>query len=169
MFASLRQRGITLTAAETEFSHPWTLSLNGVTKTVDLIGLRDLDGELADGRPAVIDLKWANSAGRFRTMVDDGEAVQLSIYTHKPDSSEAQGALTAYYLLKQGRFVSADSGLDPDFTGGGISDDDEAEGDLGGNPAALWPRIQRAVEHALGRIASGRFDAPIADAYARYI
>lgn len=100
-------------------------------------------------------------------MVDDGEAVQLSIYTHKPDSSEAQGALTAYYLLKQGRFVSADSGLDPDFTGGGISDDDEAEGSLGGNPAALWPRIQRAVEHALGRIASGRFDAPIADAYAQ--
>lgn len=167
MFASLKQRGITLTAAETEFSHPWALSLNGGTKTVDLIGLRDLDGELADGRPAVIDLKWANSARRFRTMVDDGEAVQLSIYTHNPDNPEAQGALTAFYLLKQGRFVSADSGLDPDFTGGGTSGDDEAEGSLGGNPAALWPRIQHAVEHALGRIASGRFDAPIADAYAQ--
>lgn len=167
LFARLRQRGITITGAEAAFSHPWALNVNSEQMTVDLIGLRDLDGEFTDGRPAVIDLKWANSAKRFRTMVDEGEAVQLSIYTHNPDDSETSRALTAYYLLRQGRFVSTDTDLDPDFAGGGLSDDSAAEDNLGGDPAALWPRIEKSVEHALGRIATGRFDAPIADAHAQ--
>src|SRR5699024_6887613 len=109
LFTALENRGITPTAAEAAFAHPWELTIGGTPNTVELGGMRDLEGAFDDGRPAIIDLKWANSAKRYRTMIDDGEAVQLSVYSHTSDDTGEGNPLTAYFLLKQGRFVCTDS------------------------------------------------------------
>src|SRR5699024_9137563 len=165
LFTALENRGITLTAAEAAFTHPWELTIGGTPNTMELGGMRDLEGAFADGRPAIIDLKWANSVKRYREMIDDGEAVQLSVYAHTSDGTGEGNPLTAYFLLKQGRFVCTDSSLDPDFTGGG---DDAAEShiELGADPASLWPRIVSSVADALTKIATGNFESLSADSHA---
>lgn len=156
LFTTLQQRGITITAAEADFTYEWNLTVADTPRSVHLGGMRDLEGEFSDGRRSIIDLKWTNSGKRFRTMIDDGEAVQLSIYAQTTAPAPVAKPLTAYFLLKQGRFVSTDSALDPDFTIGNLS----------GDPAGLWPRIHASVEDALSKIATGRFEALGADVYA---
>src|SRR5699024_1770156 len=143
LFTALANRRITLTRAEAGFTHTWELTVQGTPRTVELGGMRDLEGTFDDGRPAIIDLKWANSGKRYRTATDEGEAVQLSVYSHTAEAGGDGNPLTAYFLLKQGRFVCTDSVLDPDFTGGSDAADDET--DLGGDPAELWPRIEASV------------------------
>lgn len=153
LFTALRDRGVRITGAETEFIEPFTLTIGGARHDTELRGFRDLDGETTDGRRAVLDLKWTFSTTRYRRMVTDGEAVQLSVYGQVVGTSGGgEPPLTAFYMLKQGQFVSADRDLDPDS---------QAEGD----PAHLWPRIQRSVEHALTGLSTGRFEALAADAY----
>src|SRR5699024_3839375 len=166
LFNALENRGITLTSAETDFTHTWEITVGGTPRSVELGGMRDLEGAFDDGRPAIIDLKWSNSDKRFRTMIDDGEAVQLSVYSYTAEADGDGNPLTAYFLLKQGRFVCTDSVLDPDFTGGSDAADDET--DLGGDPAGLWPRIEASVEDALTKIATGDFESLSADVYADF-
>lgn len=153
LFTALTDRGIQITDAEASFTAPLTLTVSGEQRDIELTGFRDLDGEFLDGRRAVVDLKWTRSPKRYRTSVDDGEAVQLSVYGRVLGASAEDGPpLTAYYMLKQGVFISSDRDLDLEST-------------ASGDPAHLWPRIQRSAEHALGRIAAGHFDALGADAY----
>ena len=167
LFTKLQERGITLTGAEAAFTHAWELTVSGSPTTVVLGGMRDLEGAIDDGRPVIIDLKWANSGKRYRTMVDEGEAVQLSVYSHTAEGSGDGNPLTAYFLLKQGRFVSTDSALDPDFTGGS-GETDESGANLGGDPTGLWPRIEASIEDALTKIATGSFESLSADVYADF-
>lgn len=166
LFTALQDRGVHLTAAEADFNYDWTLTIAGTPRVIALRGQRDLEGTFDDGRPAIVDLKWANHDKRYRTMIDEGEAVQLSVYSRTADTPTGAKPLTSYFMLKQGRFVSIDSALDPNFTGGAAdSFDDEGTG-LGGDPAGLWPIIQRSVETALTHIATGCFDSPSADIHA---
>lgn len=167
LFTALQDRSITLTGAETDFTHVWELTVGGSPRTVELGGMRDLEGTFDDGRAAIIDLKWTNSGKRYRTMVDEGEAVQLSVYSHTVDRSGDRNPLTAYFLLKQGRFVCTDSALDPDFNGG-PDETSDSETDLGGDPAGLWPQIEASVEDALTKIATGAFESLSADVYADF-
>ena len=151
LFSTLADHGLHVTGAESEFHSQLTLDIAGTPRTTELMGFRDLDAELTDGRPAVIDLKWTYSPRTYREAVNEGEAVQLSIYSQALDRPNTV-PLTAYYMLKQAVFVSADQKLDP-------------ESRAPRNPAHLWPRIQRSVEQTLTRIAQGTFDAPAADVY----
>lgn len=168
LFTTLRNRGITIVGAETDFDHDWVLTVAGEAMTVQLRGQRDLEGAFSDGRPAIIDLKWANYEKRYRTMIDDGEAVQLSVYSHTSDSPTGANPLTAYFMLKQGRFISTDSGLDENFNGGAADSFDDDGNGLGGDPAGLWPLIQASIEHTLSAIATGRFDSLNADVHAEF-
>lgn len=167
LFEDLHERGISITAAEVDFAFDWTLTIAGSPTMVQLRGQRDLEGAFEDGRPAIIDLKWANYDKRYRTMIDDGEAVQLSVYSQTTDSPTGANPLTAYFMLKQGRFVSTDSALDVNFTGGAIDHFDDEGNGLGGDPSGLWPIIQASVEFALSNIVAGRFDSPSGDVHAR--
>ena len=97
-------------------------------------------------------------------MIDDGEAVQLSVYSRTTESPSGTHPLTSYFMLKQGRFVATDVALDPNFTAGADAFDDDGDG-LGGDPAGLWPIIEESVAHALSNIATGRFDSLNADAH----
>lgn len=167
LFTALQNRGITLTGAEADFTHAWELTIGGSPRNVELGGMRDLEGTFDDGRPAIIDLKWSNSGKRYRTMIDEGEAAQLSVYSRTAEAGGDGDPLTAYFLLKQGRFVCTDSALDPDFTGGAEATDDN-EADFGRDPAGLWPRIEASVEDALTKIATGDFESLSADVYADF-
>lgn len=167
LFTALQNRGITLTGAEADFTHAWELTIGGSPRTVELGGMRDLEGTFDDGRPAIIDLKWSNSGKRYRTMIDEGEAAQLSVYSRTAEASGDGNPLTAYFLLKQGRFVCTDSALDPDFTGGSDGSD-ESGTDPAGDAAGLWPRIEASVEDALTKIATGDFESLSADVYADF-
>ncbi|SDS99035.1 PD-(D/E)XK nuclease superfamily protein [Brevibacterium sandarakinum] len=167
LFTALQNRGITLTGAEADFTHAWELTVGGSPRTVELGGMRDLEGTFDDGRPAIIDLKWSNSGKRYRTMIDEGEAAQLSVYSRTAEAGGDGNPLTAYFLLKQGRFVCTDSALDPDFTGG-LDETDDSETDFGRDPAGLWPRIEASVEDALTKIATGDFESLSADVYADF-
>lgn len=165
LFTAAQNRGFYITGAEENFCVDWTLTIAGTPRTVQLRGQRDLEGAFVDGRPVIIDLKWANSDKRYRTMIDDGEAVQLSVYSRTTDAPPGVHPLTSYFMLKQGRFVSTDDCLDPDSTGRADAFDDDGYG-LGGDPAGLWPIIEESVEHALSNIVAGRFDSPNADTHA---
>lgn len=162
LFSTLARREIVVAGAEVDFSSPVTLSIAGQPVALTLIGTRDLDGRSVDGRPAVIDLKWTNWHKGYRTKIDSGEAVQLSIYAQTLGNPSGSNPLTAYYLLKQGQFVSTDVGLDPDFAGGS-GDYDGVDSFGAGDPFGVWPRIQKSVEYALTAIVQGRFEALIAD------
>jgi ATP-dependent helicase/nuclease subunit B len=168
LFTTLRNRGITIVGAETGFDHDWVLTVAGEAMTVQLRGQRDLEGAFSDSRPAIIDLKWANYEKRYRTMIDDGEAVQLSVYSHTSDSPTGANPLTAYFMLKQGRFISTDSGLDENFNAGTADSFDDDGNGLGGDPVGLWPMIQASIEHTLSAIATGRFDSLNADVHAEF-
>src|SRR5699024_9923350 len=167
LFSALANRGITLARAEADFTHSWELTVGGMSRTVELGGMRDLEGVFDDGRPAIIDLIWSNSDKRYRTMIDDGEAVQRSVYSHTVEADGDANPLTSYFLLKHERFVCTDSVLDPDLAGGSDQADDD-EPDLGGDPAGLWPRIEASVEDALMKIATGDFESLSADVYADF-
>lgn len=168
LFTTLRNRGITIVGAETGFDHDWVLTVAGEAMTVQLRGQRDLEGAFCDGRPAIIDLKWANYEKRYRTMIDDGEAFQLSVYSHTSGSPTGANPLTAYFMLKQGRFISTDSGLDANFNAGTADSLDDDGNGLGGDPAGLWPLIQSSIEHTLSAIAIGRFNSLSADVHAEF-
>lgn len=165
LFDEAQRRGFVITGAEVDFTYGWTLTIAGTPRSILLRGQRDLEGVFADGRPVIIDLKWANSDKRYRSMIHDGEAVQLSVYSRTSDAQAQTRPLTAYFMLKQGRFVSTDSGLDSLTAGGADPLDDEGNG-LGGDPAGLWPIIEESVEYALSNIVAGRFDSPNADIHA---
>lgn len=164
LFAAAKNRGFVITDAEADFAVEWSLTLAGTPWTVQLRGQRDLQGAFADGREVIIDLKWTKSNRRYRTMIDDGEAVQLSVYSRTTESPSGTHPLTSYFMLKQGRFVATDVALDPNFTAGADAFDDDGDG-LGGDPAGLWPIIEESVAHALSNIATGRFDSLNADAH----
>lgn len=168
LFTTLSNRGITIVGAETGFDHDWVLTVAGEAMTVQLRGQRDLEGAFSDSRPAIIDLKWANYEKRYRTMIDDGEAVQLSVYSHTIDSPTGANPITAYFMLKQGRFISTDSGLDENFNGGAADSFEDDGNGLGGDPAGLWPLIQSSIEHTLSVIATGRFNSLSADVHAEF-
>lgn len=164
LFTAAQSRGFNITGAEENFTVDWTLTIAGTPRTVQLRGQRDLDGAFVDGRPVIIDLKWANSDKRYRTMIHEGEAVQLSVYSHTTESPSGAHPLTSYFMLKQGRFVSTDYDLDPNSAGRADAFHDDGNG-LGGDPAGLWPTIEESVEHALSNIVAGRFDSPNADTH----
>src|SRR5699024_7800522 len=58
LFSTLADRGLRITAAEAVIDEPLTLTIAGAHRPIRLKGSRDLVGEFADGRTAVLDLKW---------------------------------------------------------------------------------------------------------------
>src|SRR5699024_2737792 len=143
--------------------HDWVLTVAGEAMTVPLRGHRELQGAFSGSRPAIIDLTSANSEKRYRTMIADGEALRLTGYSPPTDSPTGATPCTTYAMLKPGRFISTDSGLDENYNGGAADSFDDDGNGLGGDPAGLWPMIQTSIEHTLSAIATGRFDSLNAD------
>ncbi|MFC0674880.1 PD-(D/E)XK nuclease family protein [Brachybacterium hainanense] len=142
--------GLRITGTESRFDLPLSLEVDGAGTTVRFVGSRDVDAVDAQGRPAVIDLKWASSAKTYEDLHDTGEAIQLASYAwslEQEAAADGRALETApaigYYLLRSGEFVSAEPQLDP--RGRAPMDTREA-----------WRRTLAAIGETLSEIAHGR-------------
>lgn len=111
-FSVLADAGITITGTEEGFEKPLDLPLETGARSVTFRGFRDIDARDSAGCPVVIDLKWTNDGRRHAASYDAAEAIQLAAYAWSVDSLESTPAAVGYFLLKQGRFVSANPALD---------------------------------------------------------
>ncbi len=155
-FQQLQRGGVVLQEMEKEFSKDLTISVGEADLTVAVKGRADAVGIDAEGRTAVVDLKWSNTEKYFRADVQRGEALQLALYQWALNDGEAPpDHPAAYFLLKQGIFASAH----PEF--GTVLQASQ-------NAPELWRRAVRAIEFTVEEVLAGRITAaqPAEDALA---
>jgi RecB family exonuclease len=146
-FEQLQRGGVVLQEMEKEFAKDLHFTAGGVSYTVEVKGRADAVGIDASGRTAVVDLKWSNNDKYRREEVQRGEALQLALYQWALSPSELPpDAPTAYYMLKQGSFVSAH----PEF-GSAIHASQD--------PSQLWQQAVRAIEFTVEEVLAGRITA----------
>ncbi|MEG3061750.1 MAG: PD-(D/E)XK nuclease family protein, partial [Comamonas sp.] len=76
--------------------------LKGTLGTLALTGETDLLLHLGDGSTAALDLKWARS-GRFRDILEDGQFLQLALYSHMVEAETGQApAAVGYFTFLDG-------------------------------------------------------------------
>lgn len=155
-FKQLQHGGVVLQEMEKDFSKDLTFTVGGSELTAAVEGRADAVGIDANGRTAVIDLKWSNAEKYLREDVQRGEALQLALYQWALNSGDVPpDSPAAYFLLKQGTFASSH----PEFGGALQSDQDTPE---------LWRRAVRSVEFTVEEVLAGRITAaqPAEDALA---
>ena len=126
LFQVLRENGIKVCGAENRIDEHVTLLTLDSGKDIMLSGARDLDIELRDGRRGVIDLKYSRSRTKHRTLINDGQALQLATYAFSigqhesvdpralvTESSDFSDIPVGYWLLKSGEMVTAAADLFP--------------------------------------------------------
>jgi len=86
----LGQAGLTVVGAEADRTAP-----NMPEADESLVGTIDLLLEDADGRPALLDLKWTRAGHRYQNRLEQGLAIQLSAYARLAAAGERAG----YFLL----------------------------------------------------------------------
>ncbi|CAI3793889.1 PD-(D/E)XK nuclease family protein [Pseudarthrobacter sp. MM222] len=146
-FTQLQHGGVVLQDMEKGFSKDLTFTVGGSELTVAVEGRADAVGIDADGRTAVIDLKWSNTEKYLRADVQRGEALQLALYQWALNSGDVPpDSPAAYFLLKQGTFASSH----PEFGGALQSAQDTPE---------LWRRAVRSVEFTVEEVLAGRITA----------
>lgn len=115
LFNTLAEAGARITGVEQPFETtiPGSRGKNG--QPLVLNGLRDLDVELADGRRAIIDLKYSGAKNLHARWIQQGIALQLAVYAHSINSQGGAGQLrripTAYFQLKYGAMLTEFNGL----------------------------------------------------------
>ncbi|WP_426989885.1 PD-(D/E)XK nuclease family protein [Pseudarthrobacter sp. Y6] len=146
-FQQLQRGGVVLQEMEKEFSKDLTLTVGGSQLTVSVAGRADAVGIDAQGRTAVVDLKWSNTEKYLREDVQRGEALQLALYQWALNDTDVPPDFpAAYFLLKQGTFASAH----PEFGAALQPVQDTPE---------LWRRPVRAVEFTVEEVLAGRITA----------
>ena len=146
-FATLSKAGIVIQAMEQDFEKPLAVDVDGESVDIPVGGKADVVGIDADGRRVVVDLKWSNKDKYRLDEVRDGEAVQLALYQWAlNDENPSSDAPTAYYLLKQGAFASADAAFGNPLVAAQSSEQ-------------LWERTVRAVSFTVSEVVNGRVAA----------
>lgn len=146
-FLQLQRGGVVLQDMEKAFSKDLTFTVGGSELTVAVEGRADAVGIDADGRTAVIDLKWSNTEKYLREDVQRGEALQLAVYQWALNDGDSPPDFpAAYFLLKQGTFASSH----PEFGSALQPAQDTPE---------LWRRAVRAVEFTVEEVLTGRITA----------
>ncbi|MGP0223589.1 PD-(D/E)XK nuclease family protein [Paenarthrobacter sp. NCHU4564] len=146
-FRQLSKGGITLQGVELGFEKDLELVGSQGEYRLAVSGSADAVGLDSEGRTVVIDLKWSNKEKYRREEIASGTALQLALYQwalHEgPDTVDDP---TAYYMLKQGSFISADSLFGPSIQ-------------RAVQPNALWDSAKKAVEFSIDEVAQGRITA----------
>jgi RecB family exonuclease len=146
-FQRLQRGGVVLQEMEKAFSKDLSFVAGGSQVTVVVEGRADAVGIDAAGRTTVVDLKWTNSEKYLREDVRQGEALQLALYQWAlNDGDVPPQSPSAYFMLKQGTFVSAHPEFGPALQAG----QDAPE---------LWRKAIRAVEFTVDEVLSGRITA----------
>jgi ATP-dependent helicase/nuclease subunit B len=128
---------------EHEFSNTDSLgSGTGVRGSIDLLAQ---DGT---GRFVVIDLKWQRTDRYRRKEINDGIALQLSVYARHVGGAGAD-VPTGYFMLRQKRFVT-----------GSLLFQGEAIVVEGPTSAATWGKITKSWAAAMAEVGKGIVRAP---------
>jgi hypothetical protein len=146
-FEQLQRGGIVLQEMEKDFEKDLQFTAGGNAFTVPVKGRADAVGIDAQGRTAVVDLKWSNGEKYRREEIQRGEALQLALYQWAFSPGELPpDSPTAYFMLKQGRFASAY----PEF-GPTIQPNQDS--------SQLWQQTVRAIEFTVEEVLAGRVTA----------
>lgn len=146
-FSQLSKGGVTLQEVEQEFEKNLELVGSQDNYLVTVRGSADAVGVDGDGRRVVIDLKWTNHAKYRREEVAGGTALQLALYQWAlHQGADTTDDPTAYYMLKQGSFISADSHFGQPLQSAV-------------KPTDLWDSAKKAITFSIDEVVNGRVTA----------
>lgn len=146
-FRQLSKGGVTLQEVDQAFEKDLELVGSHSEYRVSVRGRADAVGIDGDGRQVVIDLKWSNNAKYRREEVADGTALQLALYQWAlNEGADTINDPSAYYMLKQGSYVSADSHFGSPLP-------------RAVQPTALWDSAKKALEFSIDEVVNGRITA----------
>ena len=118
---------------------------------MELEGTLDLLARLADGRRAIIDLKWGWESGRADEL-REGRFLQLACYARLAEAAAAaEVAGVAYFILKSATLLATSDRL---FRRARVVVPDEA--DL--TPALVWQRLAATIDWRRGQLSEGRIE-----------
>ena len=100
-----------------------------------------------DGRFVVIDLKWQRRESRRRAELENGLALQLSVYARHV-SDENVDVETGYFMLRQRRFLTT-----------GLLDGEATLILDGATPKETWDRIASSWKATMREIGGGKVRA----------
>ena len=135
----LKNRGLSVTATERSISRR-------LDDRTGLRGIIDLELAAADGRPAIVDLKWSDWDRYRRQEIAEARPVQLAVYARLLQNERSHPFPPgAYFMMKQRRLLAVNSEpFPPEF---------RIEGsDL----ASVWEAVAEVRDHALRELAAGR-------------
>ncbi len=99
----LKNRGLSVHATERSVSSP-------LDERSELQGIVDLELVSADGRPAIVDLKWSERDRYRRQEISEARPVQLAVYARLLQGGETQRFPPgAYFMIKQRRLLAVDA------------------------------------------------------------
>lgn len=124
----------------------------------NLNGFIDILATRADGRSAVVDMKWARSKA-YREKLQDNKHLQLAIYGELVRQQSGQWAVPAYFILTEGKLYAQEQDFFPLATVARARED--------GGSALLWQQAQDTLHWRHAQIANGSvelvFDGSEAD------
>lgn len=118
---------------------------------MELEGTLDLLARLADGRRAIIDLKWGWESGRTDEL-KEGRFLQLACYARLAEAVDAAGvAGVAYFILKSATLLATSDRL---FHRARVVVPDEANL----TPTMVWQRLAATIDWRRGQLSEGRIE-----------
>ena len=135
----LKSRELSVVATERSFSR-------ALDERSELRGVVDLELASADGRPAIVDLKWSNWDRYRRQEISESRPVQLATYARLlQERSTRSFPPGAYFMIKQRRLLAVNAEpFPPEFRIEGA--------DL----ADVWDAVVEVRDSTLREMASGR-------------
>lgn len=101
LIRTLAESKLSISACEA----PYQKELDGIT----IVGTVDLLLSDDSGNPVVLDVKWTRSAGRYRTRIKEGTALQLATYGWLVSSGSREDfAPAGFYLIRQKQLFSTE-------------------------------------------------------------
>ena len=128
-------------------------ALEGDTPLGLLRGSSDLLITLADGRRAIIDMKWAGNK-KYRTKLNDQAHVQLAIYARLVEQNSSSWPAVAYYILSEPELLTTADDVFPGITPIAVA---------GTSTAQLWERVTATWAWRRKQLESGLIEVVLED------
>lgn len=99
----INENKLQIVSCESSFGYEEDFYLDEVGSNVG--GYIDLVLKEQDGTFVILDLKWTYSDKKFKSKIENNEAIQLALYSAA--LNQIENAKTGYYLLKQNQLVTS--------------------------------------------------------------
>jgi RecB family exonuclease len=124
--------------------------LSGTFEGGGLTGAADLVVTRADGRAAVVDMKWTSRARAYREQLAKGRHLQLAVYAELLRQTTGQPPEVAYFMLRDGSLHAHDASFFPEARAATGPDAETAE--------AVWQRLLLTWRWRQAQFARGEFE-----------